>query len=71
MKSSCSRQATHSTPLSLAAPGFWASRSTWRRAAVNTLRCLAGCTLGDFSSMWYLQAFYPDLGMGTVMGISS
>lgn len=35
---------------------FWNSRATWRRAAVNTLRCLAGCTLGDFSAMWILQS---------------
>lgn len=50
---------------------FWTSRPTWRRATVNTLRCLVGCTLGDFSAMWFLQTCYPDLGMGLVMGISS
>lgn len=49
---------------------FWGRKLVWSRAAVNTLRCLVGCTLGDFSSMWYLQAFYPDLGTGTIMGIS-
>ena len=43
----------------------------WKRAGVNTFRCLVGCTLGDFSAMWFLQANYPDMGMGLVMGISS
>src|SRR2546421_7572909 len=50
---------------------FWSLRSAWRRAGVNTLRCLFGCTLGDFSTMWYLQAFYPDLRVGLVMALSS
>ncbi|KID93360.1 hypothetical protein MAJ_10676, partial [Metarhizium majus ARSEF 297] len=49
---------------------FWASKPTWRRASVNTLRCLVGCTAGDFSAMWYLQASQPDLGMGAIMAIS-
>ncbi|KAI1798648.1 hypothetical protein F4811DRAFT_173905 [Daldinia bambusicola] len=49
---------------------FWTSRSTWKRATVNTTRCLMGCSLGDFSSMWYLQTFYPDIGMGAIMAIS-
>lgn len=50
---------------------FWGLRKVWSRAAVNTLRCLVGCTLGDFSSMWYLQAAHPDLGTGTIIAISS
>lgn len=50
---------------------FWASPPTWRRAGLNTVRCLIGCTIGDFSMMWYLQAFYPAIGIGAVMAISS
>lgn len=50
---------------------FWRCSHTWRRARVNTLRCLAGCTLGDFSTMWYLQSQFPALGVGSIMGISS
>ncbi|KAL4793749.1 hypothetical protein BDV19DRAFT_366154 [Aspergillus venezuelensis] len=49
---------------------FWTCRSTWKRAGINTLRCLVGCTLGDFSALWALQTYAPDLGMGTIMGIS-
>jgi hypothetical protein len=56
---------------SLTIPQFWTSRATWKRAAVNTFRCLIGCTAGDFSAMWYLQLSHPALGMGTIMAISS
>lgn len=49
---------------------FWRSQSTWRRAGVNTLRCLVGCTLGDFSTMWFLQSQYPVLGTATIMALS-
>ncbi|KAE8420694.1 hypothetical protein BDV36DRAFT_293113 [Aspergillus pseudocaelatus] len=49
---------------------FWNCRSTWKRAGINTLRCLVGCTLGDFSALWMLQTYYPALGMGTVMAAS-
>lgn len=50
---------------------FWLSPPIWRRAGINTFRCLVGCTLGDFSAMWYLQAFHPDMKMQAVMAISS
>ncbi|OJJ36185.1 hypothetical protein ASPWEDRAFT_96876, partial [Aspergillus wentii DTO 134E9] len=49
---------------------FWSSQPTWKRAGINTLRCLVGCTLGDFSALWLLQAYCPDLGMGTIMALS-
>ena len=50
---------------------FWTSPPTWKRASVNTLRCLVGCTLGDFSALWFLQSFYPHLGVSTIMATSS
>lgn len=70
---SCSKKTPcqKSAPLSATSAAFWSSRPTWNRASVNTLRCLAGCTLGDFTAMWLLQAYYPDLSMGVVMPISS
>ncbi|CAG8930860.1 unnamed protein product [Penicillium salamii] len=46
---------------------FWSCRSTWRRSGLNTLRCLIGCTVGDFSALWTLQTYYPELGMNTIM----
>lgn len=50
---------------------FWSMKSAWKRASINTLRCLFGCTMGDFTALWFLQSFYTDLGMGTIMAISS
>ncbi|KAH8892758.1 hypothetical protein GQ53DRAFT_613377, partial [Thozetella sp. PMI_491] len=57
-------------PLSLTDLRFWSSSPTWRRSAVNTFRCLVGCTIGDFSAMWSLQLWYPELGVGPIMAIS-
>src|SRR2546429_668645 len=62
---------TESQPTSLLTLRFWSSPSAWRRAGVNTLRCLIGCSLGDLSTMWYLQAIYPQLDVGFVMALSS
>lgn len=50
---------------------FWSSPYLWKRAGINTFRCLIGCSLGDFSAMWFLQAYYPDLSVGLIMGVSS
>lgn len=58
-------------PLSTLRLPFWSCRSTWRRAGINTLRCLIGCTVGDFSALWILQTYQPELGMGNIMAISS
>jgi hypothetical protein len=72
-KSSCQNQkpAAPASSLSTFSRAFWACRSTWRRAGINTLRCLIGCTVGDFSALWTLQSYYPELGMNTIMLVSS
>ncbi|EXK28944.1 hypothetical protein FOMG_14799 [Fusarium oxysporum f. sp. melonis 26406] len=59
-----------STPPSITSRDFWTLKSAWKRASVNTTRCLIGCTVGDFAAMWFLQAYYPGLSMGIVMPIS-
>ncbi|KAL4994655.1 hypothetical protein BDV10DRAFT_176450 [Aspergillus recurvatus] len=67
------KQATQhpeSNTLSPLTPRFWTCRSTWRRARINTLRCLVGCTVGDFAALWTLQTSFPELGMGTIMAAS-
>ena len=69
--SQCSKHKTAPAPPSPWALDFWKSESTWRRASINTFRCLVGCTSGDFAAMWFLQAHYPDLGVGPIMAISS
>jgi hypothetical protein len=35
----------------------WVCRHTWRRSAVNTLWCLAGCSIGDLGTIGIFQAF--------------
>lgn len=57
--------------ISLFERAFWTCRGTWKRAGINTFRCLVGCTVGDFSALWALQTYAPELGMGTIMGLSS
>ncbi len=47
--------------------GFWGDAFLWRLAALNTLNCLVGCTLGDFSMMIYLQINYPELSVWITM----
>ncbi|KAG8672081.1 hypothetical protein FPOAC1_005342 [Fusarium poae] len=68
----CSKKDTSKTPapVSITSIAFWSSRAVWKRASVNTTRCLIGCTAGDFSAMWILQAYYPELSMGIIMPIS-
>lgn len=65
---SCEKKQTPPGPTTIP---FWTSSPTWGRASVNTLRCLVGCTLGDFSALWFLQSFYPDMGVGPIMATSS
>ncbi|KAB8077877.1 hypothetical protein BDV29DRAFT_167612 [Aspergillus leporis] len=64
----CKKSATTTPPVTKLA--FWTDKPTWSRAGVNTLRCLVGCTLGDFSALWMLQSLFPEMGMGAVMGVS-
>ena len=40
---------------------FWQCRHTASRATINTLRCLAGCSIGDYSALIYLQVSYPEM----------
>lgn len=69
-KSSCASKAARDPP-NVTSLAFWTASQTWKRAGVNTFRCLVGCTAGDFSAMWYLQAFHPDMPMESIMAISS
>jgi hypothetical protein len=36
-------------------PLNWGCRPTWRRASVNTLWCLFGCSIGDFGTIAFFQ----------------
>ena len=36
-------------------PFSWTCRHPWRRSAINTLWCLAGCSIGDFGTIFFFQ----------------
>ena len=36
-------------------PFTWTCRHTWRRSSINTLWCLAGCSIGDFGTIFFFQ----------------
>ncbi|GAB5372347.1 hypothetical protein AAMO2058_001657600, partial [Amorphochlora amoebiformis] len=46
---------------------FFGDRVVWKRAAANTTRCLIGCSLGDFSMMFYLQSCHPEISVTVTM----
>ena len=33
----------------------WKCKSTWKKAKINTLWCLLGCSIGDFGTIFYFQ----------------
>ncbi len=49
------------------APSFWNDFRIWKRASVNTVNCLIGCSIGDFGMIIFLQAYYPNTSMITQM----
>ncbi len=50
--------------------GFWQDVSTWRRASLNTLNCLVGCSIGDFGFIIYAQATALAWSMWAIMGVA-
>jgi Copper chaperone len=49
---------------------FWQDASTWRRASLNTLNCLVGCSIGDFGFIIYAQATALAWSMWAIMGVA-
>ena len=43
------RAAANSTSIS------WKCKHTWKRASINTLWCLLGCSIGDFGTIYFFQ----------------
>lgn len=39
----------------------WTDAGQWRQAAINSTRCLIGCSAGDFGMMFALSTFAPTL----------
>jgi copper chaperone CopZ len=65
------RNSHHSSPMPQAKPNtipsFWNDFRVWKRASVNTVNCLIGCSIGDFGMIIFLQAYYPNTSMFTQM----
>ncbi len=51
--------------------GFWNDIDKWKRASFNTLNCLIGCSIGDFGTIIFLQAYYPHTSMLTQMSLAT
>ena len=48
----------------------WYCKHTWRKASVNTLWCLLGCSIGDFGTIFYFQNIEHTLSTLQVMSIA-
>lgn len=59
------------TSLTNSSSNFWTDKNIWRRASLNTLNCLIGCSIGDFGMILFLQAFYPHASMTMQMVLAT
>ena len=48
----------------------WKCKSTWKKAAINTLWCLLGCSIGDFGTIFYFQNIEHTLPVWGVMTLA-
>ena len=48
----------------------WNNATNWKKAAYNTLRCLLGCSIGDFGTIFFFQAYYPATTVILVMTLA-
>ena len=39
----------------------WNCQHTWKKASINTLWCLLGCSIGDFGTIFYFQTVEHSL----------
>ncbi|KAG0302640.1 hypothetical protein BGZ98_007341 [Dissophora globulifera] len=62
--------ATSSSSLPIWSGQFWSDPASWKTASSNTFRCLIGCTAGDMSMLFYLQAYHPALSPGLAMALA-
>jgi hypothetical protein len=49
---------------------FWQDPIIWKKASLNTLNCLIGCSIGDFGMIIYLQASHIHLPLWQMMGLA-
>ena len=48
----------------------WTCRSTWKKASVNTLLCLLGCSIGDFGTILFFQISQIPFPMLAIMSLA-
>ncbi len=48
----------------------WNCKHTWRKASVNTLWCLLGCSIGDFGTIFYFQNIDHSLLTCQIMALA-
>ena len=48
----------------------WNCKHTWRKASVNTLWCLLGCSIGDFGTIVYFQYTNHSLVTWQIMALA-
>jgi hypothetical protein len=45
----------------------WTCKSTWKKAKINTLWCLLGCSIGDFGTILFFQYTPYNLPVEQIM----
>jgi len=45
----------------------WSCKHTWKRSAKNTARCLLGCAIGDFGTIFFFQITKIPFPVLTIM----
>ena len=45
----------------------WICKHTWKKASVNTLWCLLGCSIGDFGTIYFFQVYPMDISTLNIM----
>ena len=48
----------------------WNCQHTWKKASINTLWCLLGCSIGDFGTIFYFQTVEHSLFTWQIMGLA-
>jgi len=45
----------------------WKCKHTWKKARINTLWCLIGCSIGDFGTIYYFQSIEHSWSISSIM----
>ena len=48
----------------------WRCKHTWKRARINTLWCLLGCSIGDFGTIFYFQNIDHNWETAEIMALA-